>query len=80
MWDFIFEKQRDELEQVYDYFSNKVVGKLNPNFKYDTYEKILRLVENDKDIVAFKKRELLSFYDSQSYARFQKCQKYYYNI
>lgn len=60
----------DVIEHVYVYFSNRVMEDLNQNLKYDTYEKILRLVENTKDIASLKKKELLSFYDSQAYDRF----------
>lgn len=58
------------IKGVHSYFSDRIMKELNPHLKFDIFEKMAQLVQNDSGIAAMKKEELLSYFKNKSYALF----------
>ena len=58
------------IQEVCIYFEKDVINALNPNSKYDVFEKVYSLVEQDTQISSIKKNELLEIYNDKMYGRF----------
>ena len=69
--DIIMASTRESvIKGVYSYFSDKIMEELNPHLKFDVFEKIAQLVQNDIVVSTMKKDKLLSYFRDNSYALF----------
>ena len=55
---------------VHLYFSDRIMKELNPYLKFDVFEKIAQLVQNDSIVSVIKKDELLFYFKDNSLALF----------
>lgn len=62
--------KKEVIDKVRDYFSTVIMEEINPNIKYDTFEKVRKLVISDELIAELKKEELLEIYDTKQFALF----------
>ena len=57
-------------DKVYEYFKNEVLADLNPNLKYDIFEKLCKVIEQDVQVARKKKEEFKSLFDNAEYDKF----------
>ncbi|MEE0960002.1 MAG: hypothetical protein UH654_08240, partial [Lachnospiraceae bacterium] len=62
--------KKEVIDKVRDYFSTVIMEEINPNTKYDTFEKVRKLVISDELIAELKKEELFEMYDTKQFALF----------
>lgn len=57
-------------DKVYEYFKKEVLADLNPNLKYDIFEKLCKVIEQDVQVARKKKEEFKGLFDNAEYDKF----------
>ena len=62
--------KKEVIDKVRDYFSTVIMEEINPNTKYDTFEKVRQLIISDETIAELKRKEFLEIYETKQFALF----------